>query len=416
MTTATTFDNRTTMPLGDRLSIVFSDSVTIAKRNVIKIKRVPDVLIFSTLSPIMFVLLFAYIFGSAIEVPGMSGGYREFLIAGIFAQSVVFGATFTGLGLAEDMQKGIIDRFRSLPMAPSAVMVGRTLSDVVINVVSLVVMSLTGLLVGWRIRGSFLDAVLAYVLLLLFAYAVSWIMAVVGLLVRAPEVFNNASFMVIFPLTFLANTFVPLENLPMAARVRRMEPGVRGDSGDPRVVRQHQLDGAEIGCLVDAASGGDDTGLGGDHPAGVHSAGAASVQADREPLSWAVNPNCRLATVFHAGLRQRGRRGTIAGVTDSRRGRGRLRGLRPIAAYHPRHTTRQGDEGRGEEPVTSTCGYVKAPQGHSTTLAHTGASRSRCSSGGPLGPVPGEAGRPWHDGRRDLTESDRRGDAAHQPR
>ncbi|MFQ6396922.1 ABC transporter permease [Nocardia sp. KC 131] len=207
------------MPLGERLSIVFSDSLTIAKRNVIKIKRVPDVLIFSTLSPIMFVLLFAYIFGSAIEVPGMSGGYREFLIAGIFAQSVVFGATFTGLGLAEDMQKGIIDRFRSLPMAPSAVLVGRTLSDVVINVVSLVVMSLTGLVVGWRIRGSFLDAVLAYVLLLLFAYAVSWIMAVVGLLVRAPEVFNNASFMVIFPLTFLANTFVPLENLPTVLRV-----------------------------------------------------------------------------------------------------------------------------------------------------------------------------------------------------
>ncbi|MFE7798569.1 ABC transporter permease [Nocardia sp. NPDC057440] len=207
------------MPLGERLSIVFSDSLTIAKRNVIKIKRVPDVLIFSTLSPIMFVLLFAYIFGSAIEVPGMSGGYREFLIAGIFAQTVVFGATFTGLGLAEDMQKGIIDRFRSLPMAPSAVLFGRTLSDVVINVVSLVVMSLTGFVVGWRIRGSFLDAVLAYVLLLLFAYAVSWIMAVVGLLVRAPEVFNNASFMVIFPLTFLANTFVPLESLPTVLRV-----------------------------------------------------------------------------------------------------------------------------------------------------------------------------------------------------
>lgn len=217
--TAATPDTRTTMSLGERLSIVASDSVTIAKRNVIKIRRVPDVLIFSTLSPIMFVLLFAYIFGSAIEVPGMSGGYREFLIAGIFAQSVVFGATFTGLGLAEDMQKGIIDRFRSLPMAPSAVLVGRTISDVVINVVSLVVMSLTGYVVGWRIRGSLLDAVLAFVLLLLFAYAISWIMAVVGLLVRAPEVFNNASFMVIFPLTFLANTFVPLENLPAALRI-----------------------------------------------------------------------------------------------------------------------------------------------------------------------------------------------------
>lgn len=205
--------------LGARLSIVVSDSVTIAKRNVIKIKRVPDVLIFSTLSPIMFVLLFAYVFGAAIDVPGLSGGYREFLIAGIFAQTVVFGATFTGAGLAEDMQKGIIDRFRSLPMASSAVLVGRTISDVVINVVSLTVMSLTGLIVGWRIRGSFLDAVLAYILLLLFAYAVSWIMAVVGLLVRAPEVFNNASFMVIFPLTFIANTFVPSEKLPTVLRV-----------------------------------------------------------------------------------------------------------------------------------------------------------------------------------------------------
>ncbi|MFD3462259.1 ABC transporter permease [Nocardia fluminea] len=204
---------------GERLSMVVSDSITIAKRNVIKIKRVPDVLIFTTLSPIMFVLLFAYVFGSAISVPGLEGGYREFLIAGIFAQTVVFGATFTGAGLAEDMQKGIIDRFRSLPMAPSAVLVGRTISDVVINIVSLVVMSLTGLVVGWRIRGSFLDAVLAYALMLLFAYALSWMMAVVGLIVRAPEVFNNASFMVIFPLTFLSNAFVPLDNMPAPLRV-----------------------------------------------------------------------------------------------------------------------------------------------------------------------------------------------------
>ncbi len=205
--------------VGERLSMVVSDSMTIAKRNVIKIKRVPDVLIFTTLSPIMFVLLFAYVFGSAIKIPGLEGGYREFLIAGIFVQTVVFGATFTGAGLAEDMQKGIIDRFRSLPMAPSAVLFGRTISDVVINVVSLVVMSLTGLVVGWRIRGSFLDAVLAYVLMLLFAYALSWMMAVVGLLVRAPEVFNNASFMVIFPLTFLSNAFVPIDDMPTPLRI-----------------------------------------------------------------------------------------------------------------------------------------------------------------------------------------------------
>ncbi len=205
--------------LVERLSMVVSDSLTVTKRNLIKIKRVPDVLIFSTLSPIMFVLLFAYIFGTAIKVPGMEGGYREFLIAGIFVQTVVFGSTFTGLSLAEDMQKGIIDRFRSLPMAPSSVLIGRTVSDVVINVVSLVVMSLTGLVVGWRIRGSVVDAILAYVLLLLFAYAISWIMAVVGLIVRTPEVFNNASFMVIFPLTFLANTFVPMDELPTPLRV-----------------------------------------------------------------------------------------------------------------------------------------------------------------------------------------------------
>ncbi|WP_067978044.1 ABC transporter permease [Nocardia caishijiensis] len=205
--------------LSERLSMVVSDSLTIAKRNVIKIKRVPDVLIFTTMSPIMFVLMFAYVFGSAIKVPGLEGGYREFLIAGIFVQTVVFGASFTGAGLAEDMQKGIIDRFRSLPMAPSAVLFGRTISDVVINLVSLVVMSLTGLIVGWRIRGSFLDAVLAYLLMLLFAYALSWMMAVVGLLVRAPEVFNNASFMVIFPLTFLSNAFVPINDLPGPLKV-----------------------------------------------------------------------------------------------------------------------------------------------------------------------------------------------------
>lgn len=216
MTTVAAGENLT---LVERLSMVAGDSLTVTKRNVIKIKRVPDVLIFSTLSPIMFVLLFAYIFGTAIKVQGLEGGYREYLIAGIFAQTVVFGSTFTGLSLAEDMQKGIIDRFRSLPMAPSSVLIGRTVSDVVINIVSLVVMSLTGLVVGWRIRGSFLDAVLAYALLLLFAYAISWIMAVVGLIVRTPEVFNNASFMVIFPLTFLANTFVPLNDLPTVLRI-----------------------------------------------------------------------------------------------------------------------------------------------------------------------------------------------------
>ena len=193
---------------------VFSDAAVIAKRNLIKIKRVPDLIVFTTLSPIMFVLLFAFVFGGAIDPAGGGSGYREFLIAGIFAQTVVFGATITGSGLADDVKKGIIDRFRSLPMAPSAVLTGRTLSDVINNVLVLVVMSLTGLLVGWRIRTSVLEALLGFVLLLVFAYAISWVMAWIGLLVPSPEVFNNASFIAIFPLTFVANTFVPLDTLP----------------------------------------------------------------------------------------------------------------------------------------------------------------------------------------------------------
>jgi len=192
------------------------DSLIVAKRNMIRIKRVPDIMVFVLLQPLMFVLLFAYVFGGSIDIAG--GNYREFLIAGIFSQTVVFGATFTGSGLAEDLQKGLINRFRSLPMSRSAVVAGRTISDVVYNALSVVVMSIAGLAVGWRIRGSVLDAVAGYALLLFFAYAFSWVMACIGLIVPTPEVVNNASFMVLFPMTFIANTFVPSDNLPGALR------------------------------------------------------------------------------------------------------------------------------------------------------------------------------------------------------
>ena len=194
------------------LTKTLSDGAVVAERNLIKIRRVPDLLVFTTLSPIMFVLLFAYVFGGSIEIPGVD--YREYLIAGIFAQTVVFGATITGAGLAEDMQKGIIDRFRSLPMSRASVLVGRTVSDVLNNVITLVVMSLTGLVVGWRIRDGVLEAVAAFVLLLVFAYAFSWVMAFIGLLVPSPEVVNNASFIAIFPLTFISNAFVTSSSLP----------------------------------------------------------------------------------------------------------------------------------------------------------------------------------------------------------
>lgn len=198
------------------LRYALGDGITVARRNLIKIKRVPDLLVWTLMSPIMFVLMFGYVFGGSINIPGMS--YREFLVPGIFVQTVVFGATFTGAGIAEDMQKGIIDRFRSLPMSQSAVLAGRTASDIVTNSLSIVVMSLTGLAIGWRIRTSLWEALLGFALLLLFAYAVSWIMAYVALLVPTPEVVNNASFMVIFPLTFMANTFVLSDNLPGVLR------------------------------------------------------------------------------------------------------------------------------------------------------------------------------------------------------
>ena len=223
-----------------KLALAFADGAVVAKRNLIKIRRVPEILIWTTMSPIMFVLLFGLVFGSSIVIPGVS--YREYLIAGIFVQTVIFGSTFTGAGLADDMTKGIIDRFRSLPMAGSAVLIGRTASDIVYNSISIVVISLAGLIVGWRIRTGPVKAVGGFLLLLAFAYAVSWIMAFVGLKVSSVEVVQNASFMFIFPITFVANTFVRSDLLPGPLRafadwnpVSAVAQGVReafGNTGD----------------------------------------------------------------------------------------------------------------------------------------------------------------------------------------
>jgi ABC-2 type transport system permease protein len=198
-------------------SQALADGSVMTKRNLLKITRLPDLLVFSTVQPIMFVLLFAYIFGSAIQLPGMS--YREFLIPGIFVQTVIFGATITGAGLADDIKKGIIERFRSLPISSSAVLIGRTTSDLLNNTLVVLIMAGTGFLVGWRIRSSVLEALAGFALLLMFAYAFSWVMATVGLSVKSVEVVQNASFIVIFPLTFIANTFVPTDNFPAALKV-----------------------------------------------------------------------------------------------------------------------------------------------------------------------------------------------------
>lgn len=208
----------TTMtPQGTPLSRFLSDGWVTTKRNLLKIKRVPDILVFTLIQPIMFVLLFTYVYGGVIEIPGSS--YEEFLMAGIFAQTVVFGSTYSGSAMAQDLKDGIIDRFRTLPMNPAAVLVGRTSGDMLINASSMVVMMVTGFIVGWRIRSSVLEAAFAVLLLLLFAYSFSWVMAFIGMSVRSPEIINNVSFLVLFPLTFISNAFVPSNTLPTPLRV-----------------------------------------------------------------------------------------------------------------------------------------------------------------------------------------------------
>ncbi|WP_236791526.1 ABC transporter permease [Amycolatopsis sp. GM8] len=197
----------------------FSDGGVITWRNLMNVRRNPDWLMAATLQPIMFVLLFAYVFGNAIGGDAGGGAYREFLIAGIFAQTVAFNSAFTVIGFANDLQKGIIDRFRSLPMSRLAVVFGRTTSDLVVSVVALIVMSLCGLIVGWRIRGSFLDAVLGYLVMLMFAWALSWVGALIGLTARSVEVAQSAGLIWMFPLSFISAAFVPLDKLPGVLRV-----------------------------------------------------------------------------------------------------------------------------------------------------------------------------------------------------
>jgi ABC-2 type transport system permease protein len=143
----------------------------------------------------------------------------DFIMAGIFAQTIVFGSTYSGSAMAQDLKDGIIDRFRTLPMSGSAVLIGRTNGDALINALSMAVMMVTGFVVGWRIHSSFLEAVFAVFLLLMFGYAFSWVMAFIGMSVRSPEVINNVSFLILFPLTFISNAFVPSETLPPPLKV-----------------------------------------------------------------------------------------------------------------------------------------------------------------------------------------------------
>ena len=189
------------------------DSWTEAVRHLRALPRNPELLVFATVQPVMFILLFVYVFGGSITVQGYSD-YTQYLIPGIFAQTVLFGSSFTGVGLAEDLSKGIIDRLRSLPMYQSGVLIGRTMSDVARNLLTFVVMLLVAFAVGFRIEGTVVEAVAATLLLLFFSYAFSWVQAWVGLSVGSVEAANSAGFLWMFPLTFVSSAFVDPQSMP----------------------------------------------------------------------------------------------------------------------------------------------------------------------------------------------------------
>ncbi len=189
-----------------------TDTAVIAERNLMRLPRAPELLIAFTVQPIMFVLLFRYVFGGAIKTPGFS--YADFLIPGIIVQNIAFGGFVTALGLNEDLHKGLIDRFRSLPMARSAVLAGRTLSDVVTNALSATILIVTGLLIGFSFHTSVLDAIAGFAVLILFGFAFSWMFAFLGMLVSSAEAANSVAFIVVFPLTFVSSAFVPVSSLP----------------------------------------------------------------------------------------------------------------------------------------------------------------------------------------------------------
>jgi ABC-2 type transport system permease protein/oleandomycin transport system permease protein len=199
-------------PPGGRLRWAIADAATVTWRNLISYTRIPDAIFFSSVQPIMFVLLFRYVFGGVIKVPGTT--YVNYLMAGIFVQTVMFGAVSTSVGLAEDLHKGLIERFRALPMARSAVLAGRTTADLVRNVGVVILITIVGYIVGFRIQTTALSFAAGLLLILFFAYAVSWGFAIIGLSASNSETAQLASFPVLFPLTFASSAFVPVTSMP----------------------------------------------------------------------------------------------------------------------------------------------------------------------------------------------------------
>ncbi|MCC9310838.1 ABC transporter permease [Kitasatospora sp. RB6PN24] len=199
------------------LAAMAHDSRVIARRNLRRMTRIPEIVVFGLLQPVMFVLLFTYVMGGAIQIPhagASSEVYTQYLMAGIFAQTVTFAVAGASAGIAEDMTKGLVDRFRSLPMTRSAVLVGRTLADLCQTSFTLLVLALVAVAVGWRIHHGVPLALCGFALLLLLGYAFSWIGALIGLSVRSPEAATSAGLIWLFPLTFISNAFVPVSSMP----------------------------------------------------------------------------------------------------------------------------------------------------------------------------------------------------------
>ncbi|MFZ0014898.1 MAG: ABC transporter permease [Acidimicrobiia bacterium] len=199
------------------LSDAFTHTAIITRRNTMRVVRLPQLLVFSTIQPVMFLLLFNYVFGGAISLgtaPGSEGNYINWLLPGILVQTVIFGATATALGLTEDLGAGVIDRFRSLPMARSAVLAGRTTADLVRNIFVNTLMLIVGFLMGWRFEQGFLNMMIGVGIALLFGYAFSWVFATIGLAVKTPEAAQTAGFLPIFPLVFASSVFVPVATMP----------------------------------------------------------------------------------------------------------------------------------------------------------------------------------------------------------
>jgi ABC-2 type transport system permease protein/oleandomycin transport system permease protein len=193
------------------------DTLVVAERNLVRLTRAPDLVAAFTIQPIMFVLLFVYVFGGAVRTPGYD--YVDYLIPGIIVQNIAFGGFVTALGLNEDLNKGLIDRFRSLPMARAAVLAGRTISDIATNLFSMIVLIITGLIIGFSFSNTSVpEVLLGMLLMLVFGYAFSWLFALLGMLVSSAEAANSVGFIAVFPLTFISSAFVPTASMPDVLR------------------------------------------------------------------------------------------------------------------------------------------------------------------------------------------------------